>query len=34
MGDIRIVWDPTTGTGDFNMLGAGWSWATTWRPRR
>ena len=23
MGDIRIVWDPTTGTGDFNMLGAG-----------
>ncbi len=23
MGDIRIVWDPTTGTGDFNMLGSG-----------
>ncbi len=23
MGDIRIVWDPTTGTGDLNMLGAG-----------
>jgi phage gp46-like protein len=23
MGDIRIVWDPATGTGDFNMLGAG-----------
>ena len=23
MGDIRIVWDPTTGTGDINMLGAG-----------
>jgi phage gp46-like protein len=23
MGDIRIVWDPTNGTGDFNMLGAG-----------
>jgi hypothetical protein len=23
VGDIRIVWDPTTGTGDLNMLGAG-----------
>jgi phage gp46-like protein len=23
MGDIRIVWDPSTGTGDLNMLGAG-----------
>ena len=23
MGDIRIVWDPVTGTGDFNMLGNG-----------
>ena len=23
MGDIRIVWDPATGTGDFNMFGAG-----------
>ena len=23
MGDIRIVWDPATGTGDLNMLGAG-----------
>jgi len=23
MGDIRIVWDPATGTGDINMLGAG-----------
>ena len=23
MGDIRIVWDPTTGTGDLNMLGSG-----------
>ena len=23
MGDIRIVWDPITGTGDFAMLGSG-----------
>ena len=23
MGDIHIVWDPATGTGDINMLGAG-----------
>ena len=23
MGDIRIVWDPVTGTGDFAMLGSG-----------
>jgi phage gp46-like protein len=23
MGDIRIVWDPTTGTGDLNILGSG-----------
>ena len=23
MGDIRIVWDPVTGTGDFNMIGSG-----------
>ncbi len=23
MGDIRIVWDPSTGTGDFAMAGAG-----------
>ena len=23
MGDIRIVWDPATGTGDLNMLGSG-----------
>ncbi len=23
MGDIRIVWDPVTGTGDFAMLGPG-----------
>jgi phage gp46-like protein len=22
MGDVRIIWDPTTGTGDLNMLGS------------